>query len=212
MKKNKKEKRKKNLVFSVILDHMAFSTASLSSAIESVEMQVDKNKINIIAKDDVKIPIDLKLWKNAKTVMDQASEHPGADIPMLNIEARYINLINEYLVLHNGIFETIPETDKYRTDNIKIIDYRFISQINLETLFDLIVHVNYIDLKPLLELCLKIVAVDVKRRTTDEVGVHYALTNKEISVQSIFTPEILASLNESPLSSSLTPAAMAAAQ
>ena len=71
--------------------------------------------------------------------------------------------------------ESLPEDEKtvWDKDFVKVDD---------ETLFNLILAANYLDIKPLLDLTCKTVADEIKGKTPEEIRVRFNIKND-------FTPE-----------------------
>ncbi|KAG8470426.1 hypothetical protein KFE25_008847 [Diacronema lutheri] len=106
-------------------------------------------------------------------VEDTGSDTP---VPLPMVDSRILTKVIEYCKYHHGS-ETarVPEEEKanWEKDFVKVDD---------ETLFNLILAANYLDIKSLLDLTCKTVADEIKGKTPEEIRVRFNITND-------FTPE-----------------------
>jgi S-phase kinase-associated protein 1 len=101
-------------------------------------------------------------------------EETGTNVIMLNgITMDTMVWVIRYMELaHGQLRDPIPETDKYRVDNLHHDDKDFMDKVvaaGLTRLFDITNAANYLDYKHLLDLCVKTIASMIKGKTRDEV-------------------------------------------
>ena len=105
-------------------------------------------------------------------------EDTGLDIcvPVPMVDSAILVRVIEYLKYHQKAEEsTTPEDEQtvWDKDYIKVDD---------ETLFNLILAANYLDIKPLLDLTCKAVADEIKGKTPEQIRTRFNIKND-------FTPE-----------------------
>ena len=104
------------------------------------------------------------------------AETLNAPLPLPMIDSKILSKVIEYCKYHHDAeAESRPEDVKNAWDNdfVKVDD---------ETLFNLILAANYLDIKPLLDLTCKTVADEIKGKTPEEIRVRFNIKND-------FTPE-----------------------
>ena len=97
-------------------------------------------------------------------------------VPLKMIDSKVLSKVIEYCKYHHDAeAESRPEDVKnaWDKDFVKVDD---------ETLFNLILAANYLDIKPLLDLTCKTVADEIKGKTPEEIRVRFNIKND-------FTPE-----------------------
>ena len=77
--------------------------------------------------------------------------------------------------LNERRWESLPENEKTVWD-------KYFVKVDDETLFNLILAANYLDIKPLLDLTCKTVADEIKGKTPEEIRIRFNIKND-------FTPE-----------------------
>ena len=105
-------------------------------------------------------------------------EDTGLDtpVPLPMVDSKILIKVIEYCKYHHKAeSESLPEDEKnvWDKDFVKVDD---------ETLFNLILAANYLDIKSLLDLTCKTVADEIKGKTPEEIRVQFNIKND-------FTPE-----------------------
>ncbi|KAL1521695.1 hypothetical protein AB1Y20_021350 [Prymnesium parvum] len=105
-------------------------------------------------------------------------EDTGMDtpVPLPMVDSKILIKVIEYCKYHHKAEqESLPEEDKgtWDKDFVKVDD---------ETLFNLILAANYLDIKSLLDLTCKTVADEIKGKTAEEIRARFNIKND-------FTPE-----------------------
>eukprot|EP00540_Astrosyne_radiata_P013359 CAMPEP_0116856142 /NCGR_PEP_ID=MMETSP0418-20121206/19723_1 /TAXON_ID=1158023 /ORGANISM="Astrosyne radiata, Strain 13vi08-1A" /LENGTH=136 /DNA_ID=CAMNT_0004489461 /DNA_START=53 /DNA_END=460 /DNA_ORIENTATION=- len=106
------------------------------------------------------------------------------EVPVMDVKAETLRKIIEYLEHYKD--SKPPEIEKPLKSNImsQVVyewDANFID-VDQETLFELILGANYMDIKPLLDLACAKVASMLKGKTPEEI-------RKEFNIENDFTPE-----------------------
>merc|ERR1712224_120137 len=92
-------------------------------------------------------------------------------VPLPMVESKILIKVIEYCKYHHKAEqESLPEDDKnvWDKDFVKVDD---------ETLFNLILAANYLDIKPLLDLTCKTVADEIKGKTPEEIRQRFNIKN-----------------------------------
>ena len=107
------------------------------------------------------------------------------EIPLPNVSAKHLSKVVEFLCYHKDHpFEEIkkPIVSNNMVDNTSAWDAAFIDELDQESLFEIILASNYMDVKDLLHLgCAKVAAM-VKGKNTEEL-------RKQFNILNDFTPE-----------------------
>ena len=110
-----------------------------------------------------------------KNMVDD-TETLNAPVPLPMVDSKILIKVIEYCKYHHKAEqESLPEDEKnvWDKDFVKVDD---------ETLFNLILAANYLDIKSLLDLTCKTVADEIKGKTPEEIRVRFNIKND-------FTPE-----------------------
>ena len=95
----------------------------------------------------------------------------NAPVPLPMVDSKILIKVIEYCKYHHKAeSESLPEDEKnvWDKDFVKVDD---------ETLFNLILAANYLDIKPLLDLTCKTVADEIKGKTPEEIRVRFNIKN-----------------------------------
>lgn len=116
-------------------------------------------------------------------VDDLSADGLGMPIPLSNINLNMLEKIIEYCNYHieNDKPSSSTENHKESTNDIIPWDVKF-CEVEQETLFELILAANYLNIKPLLDLTCKTVANMIKGKTPEEI-------RKTFNIKNDFTPE-----------------------
>lgn len=114
-----------------------------------------------------------------KNMLEDISD-TDAPIPLPNVSSKILEKIIEWCTYHKD--DPITE-DNNETRNTEICewDQKYID-VDQETLFDIILASNYLDIKPLLDVGCKTVANMIKGKSAEEIRRIFNITND-------FTPE-----------------------
>merc|ERR1719442_183403 len=107
------------------------------------------------------------------------------------VDSKILIKVIEYCKYHHKADqESVPEDDKnvWDKDFVKVDD---------ETLFNLILAANYLDIKSLLDLTCKTVADEIKGKTPEEIRIRFNIKNDftpveiriRFNIKNDFTPE-----------------------
>ena len=100
-----------------------------------------------------------------KNIVDDTGVDVPIPLPM--VDSKILIKVIEYCKYHHKAEqESLPEDEKtvWDKDFVKVDD---------ETLFNLILAANYLDIKPLLDLTCKTVADMIKGKTPEEIRAHF---------------------------------------
>jgi len=141
---------------------------------------ITKRKLR--SNDDQEFTVDrdvIEISLTIKHLLDDIGE-TDAPIPMTNISGKTLEKIIEYCE-HYKQFPTPVNEDDRSLDDISPWDREFCA-VEQVVLFDLILAANYLDIKPLLDLTCKTVALMIKGKTAEEI-------RKTFHIRNDFTPE-----------------------
>ncbi|KIK71588.1 hypothetical protein GYMLUDRAFT_52645 [Collybiopsis luxurians FD-317 M1] len=99
-------------------------------------------------------------------------------IPLLNVSGDILEKVLLYCEHHRGEPLPEPEVDETRRRKIEITpwDRNFIA-VDQDTLFEIILAANYMDIKDLLDLGCKKVALMIQGKTTEEIREMFNIVN-----------------------------------
>lgn len=134
--------------------------------------------VKVTSSDDVEFVVPKDVISFSQTVKHMIDDLPDVAaeyaIPIASVKANTLKKVIEWCEYHTKNPDTpIPETDRYRTDNIIPWDQDFM-KVEMSLLFDLTLAANYLDIKLLLDLCLKTIANLMKGKTAEEIKTLFA--------------------------------------
>ena len=144
----------------------------------------DDDKVKLQSQDGEDFEVEVRVAKMSETVRnlieDAGIENP---IPLPNVTAKILSKVVEYCQYHteNPTPVTEEKKDEKRTDDIIPWDLEF-CKVDQETLFEMILAANYLDIKALLDVTCKTVANLIKGKTPEEI-------RKTFNIKNDFTPE-----------------------
>jgi S-phase kinase-associated protein 1 len=117
-------------------------------------------------------------WPSVRPAISAQVEDTGSDtpVPLPMVDSKILIKVIEYCKYHHQSESSmVPDEEKSNWDKdfVKVDD---------ETLFNLILAANYLDIKSLLDLTCKTVADEIKGKTPEEIRVRFNIKND-------FTPE-----------------------
>jgi S-phase kinase-associated protein 1 len=131
------------------------------------------------------IEVEENVAKMSQTISNMLEDLGNSDlpVPLHNVSTKILTKVVEYCKYHVENPETQPsdsQTDKTSLD-ITPWDKNF-CEMDQETLFELILAANFLDIKPLLDLTCKTVANMIKGKSPEEI-------RKTFNIKNDFTPE-----------------------
>jgi S-phase kinase-associated protein 1 len=152
-------------------------------------MQLKEVKVILKSSDEEQFPVDVEIAKCSVLIRDML-ENLGVDegkeevIPIQTVKGSILKMIVDWATHHKDDPPPPPHADvegEPRSTDMSSWDQQFL-QVNQTTLFELIMAANYLDIKPLLDLGCKKVALLIAGRTTQEIRDLFNIEND-------FTPE-----------------------
>ena len=141
--------------------------------------------ITLVSSDGEKMQISAKAAQRSQLVKGIIEDYPDdAEVPLNNVKSGILKKIKEYLEHYQDSdpkeIERPLASQNYQ-DCVDAWDFEFIN-IELDTIFEIILAANYMDIKPLLELASSKIASIIKGKTPEEI-------RKIFNIQNDFTPE-----------------------
>jgi S-phase kinase-associated protein 1 len=122
----------------------------------------------------------VKMSELVKTMYDtEQPEDEVQEIPLPNVKSSILSKVIEFLTHYKG--EPMTEIKKpLKSSNMnEVVQEWYADFVNVEqeTLFELILAANFMDIPPLLELSCATVASMVKGKTSEEIRQHFNIVN-----------------------------------
>ncbi len=142
----------------------------------------------LTSSDGIKVTIDEKSASRSVVIKGLLQDFQDErDIPMTDVRSDVLKKIVEYLI-HYRDSEPREIPKPLPTANLQEVtddwDVSFINGIDLDSTFDLINAANFMDIKPLLDLCCAKVACVMKGKTAEEIrnmfNIECDLTEEEL--------------------------------
>jgi len=136
--------------------------------------------VTLESSDGKQFPVQKNVAEMLITVKHMLSEiQTDAAIPLSNVKSAVLGKVLEWCDYHSKNPDPpVPESEKYRLDNIKEWDKNFM-KVDLELLFDIVLAANYLDVKGLLDLGCKTIALHMKDKTVDEIKEAFKIPEKK---------------------------------
>jgi len=132
--------------------------------------------IKLVSVDDHSFIVSRKVIEMSQTVKDMLSDMDVDEMPVPQIKGEILEKVVKWCIYHTIHPDTpVPETDKYRTDNIIAWDLAFMKTLDIPSVFKLTLAANYLNANLLLQLCLKTIANMMKGKTPDEIKEMFAV-------------------------------------
>ena len=131
----------------------------------------EEQLIIIISSELIKIPIKLSAAKKSKFIYNYINDYPNSELYLKDIRHPIIKKIKKYL--EHYMYKTpkkieMPLPNKDFKDCIDKWDYDFIN-CDIETLLELMVAANFLDINSLLDLTSAKIASLIKGKNPDEI-------------------------------------------
>lgn len=153
-------------------------------------MDIDKKdtavkKVKLTSSDDKSFLIDRDVAEMSGTLKNMLEDVPSEgdvpEIPLPSVTAQTLEKVIEYLEYHKEHPSPPRDEDDKEEEYIIPWDNQF-CKVKQELLFDLILTANFLDIKPLLVLVCRVVALSLRGKTTQEIREIFNIKND-------FTPE-----------------------
>jgi S-phase kinase-associated protein 1 len=139
------------------------------------------SNIILLSNDNKEIKIGKEIAKKSVLIKNMIEDIGDSDapIPLPNVNHKVLEKVIEWCEYHvNDSEEDVQESKSLEIDEW---DQKYM-KVDQESLFDIILAANYLDIKQLLDLGCKFVANMIKGKTTEEIRKIFNITND-------FTPE-----------------------
>ena len=145
--------------------------------------EVSTPTIHLVSQEGEKFKVSLDIAKMSelvKTMFDtDQPEDEIQEMPLPNVKSSILSKVIEFLTHYKG--EPMTEIEKPLKSSImnEVVQEWYADFINVEqeTLFELILAANFMDILPLLELSCATVASMVKGKTPEEIRQHFSIVN-----------------------------------
>ncbi|KAK9097118.1 hypothetical protein Sjap_022615 [Stephania japonica] len=136
-------------------------------------------KITLLSSDNELFTVDEEAANQSLTIKHLIEDtEPENGVPLPQVHSKILAKVTEYLIKHANE----PDNDAAAKEELKNWDDKFLEKVNHETLFDLILAANYLDIKGLLDLTCQTVADLMNGMSVVEVRKLFNIVND-------FTPE-----------------------
>ncbi|KAI8142994.1 E3 ubiquitin ligase complex SCF subunit sconC [Fennellomyces sp. T-0311] len=138
--------------------------------------------VKLISSDNEDFTVDKEVAERSVLIKNMLEDVGDSDapIPLPNVTAKVLRKVIEWCDHHRNDPITQDEQERRNTD-IEEWDQKYM-EVDQETLFDIILAANYLDIKPLLDVGCKTVANMIKGKSAEEIRRTFNITND-------FTPE-----------------------
>ncbi|KAG2222421.1 hypothetical protein INT45_009433 [Circinella minor] len=138
--------------------------------------------VKLISSDNEDFTVDKEVAERSVLIKNMLEDVGDSDapIPLPNVTAKVLRKVIEWCDHHRNDTVTQDEQERRNTD-IEEWDQKYM-EVDQETLFDIILAANYLDIKPLLDVGCKTVANMIKGKSAEEIRRTFNITND-------FTPE-----------------------
>ena len=136
-------------------------------------------KIILKSSDGENFEVDEAVALESQTIKHMIEDDcADNEIPLPNVTSKILSKVLEYCKKH---VDAAADKEKTPDDELKVWDADFV-KVDQNTLFDLILAANYLNIKSLLDLTCQTVADMIKGKTPEEI-------RKTFNIKNDFTPE-----------------------
>jgi S-phase kinase-associated protein 1 len=146
----------------------------------SLDDEVVDTKLNLMSRENESFPVPRKIACMSELVKTMAEGDANeTNIPLPNVKGAILEKVIEYMTYHND--NPPKEIEKplksaIMTEVVSKWDAQFV-EVGQETLFELILAANYMDIKPLLDLTCAKVASMIKGKTPEQIRKTFNIKN-----------------------------------
>ncbi|KAI9484858.1 E3 ubiquitin ligase complex SCF subunit sconC [Zychaea mexicana] len=133
--------------------------------------------VKLISSDNEDFTVDKEVAERSVLIKNMLEDVGDSDapIPLPNVTAKVLRKVIEWCDHHRNDPVTQDEQERRNTD-IEEWDQKYM-EVDQETLFDIILAANYLDIKPLLDVGCKTVANMIKGKSAEEIRRTFNITN-----------------------------------
>lgn len=138
----------------------------------------EKDTVKLVSQDNESFLVTKKVAKMSKLItdmmlVDEDNDDEEREIPLPNAKGPILGKVLEFCKHHCGVEEmTAFEKPLKDADLSKLVQEfysKFITGCDQETLFHLTLAANYLDIRPLLDLCSARIASFIKGKTPEQI-------------------------------------------
>lgn len=142
------------------------------------------SNIILLSNDNEKFKVEKEIIEKSVLIknMIEDIDDSNSPIPLPNVKSKILEKVIEWCKYHKDKFKEYENEDGYfRNTEIDEWNQKYM-EVDQETLFDIILAANYLDIKPLLDIGCKTVANMIKGKSAEEIRRTFNIVND-------FTPE-----------------------
>lgn len=145
------------------------------------KLSLSSNKIVLTSSDGDSFEIDEAVARESHTIAEMLDAGCAGEIPLQNVTGKILDKVIDYCKTHVEAGPIFEEDEEEAKKKLKIWKAEFM-RVDLETISELILAANYLNLPGLLDLSCQTLADYIKDKTPEDV--------REIfNIQNDFTPE-----------------------
>ena len=157
-------------------------------------MAEEQKTVNLVASDgeSFEVALDTAMLSNLIMMMDDGGDGDLDDVPLPNVNADILTKVIAFMTEYkrekmNEIAKPLVSENMSQVVQTWYAD--FVTGLEQDTLFELILAANFMDIKPLLDLTCATVASMIKGKTPEDIRKHFNIVDD-------FTPEGEATVRE----------------
>ncbi len=157
-------------------------------------MAEEQKTVNLVASDgeSFEVALDTAMLSNLIKIMADGGDGDLDDVPLPNVNADILTKVIAFMTEYkrekmNEIAKPLVSENMSQVVQTWYAD--FVTGLEQDTLFELILAANFMDIKPLLDLTCATVASMIKGKTPEDIRKHFNIVND-------FTPEEEATVRE----------------
>ena len=155
------------------------------TSLETKALSLEETMVKLIAYEDNDEKSEMFISRSAallsevvKTMLEEDKE--AKEIPLPNVNRKTLTVIIDYLEYHKSNAPA-PIEKPLKSSNMQESvcewDYRFLSNLDLDSTFAIILAANYMDIKSLLELTCASIASKIKGKTPEQIREIFNIEN-----------------------------------
>jgi S-phase kinase-associated protein 1 len=142
------------------------------------------SNIILLSSDNEEFKVEKDVAEKSVLIKNMLEDISDSDlpIPLPNVKGKILEKVIEWCTYHKDKFKEYEnEEGNFRNTEIDEWNLKYM-EVDQETLFDIILSANYLDIKPLLDIGCKTVANMIKGKSAEEIRKRFNIVND-------FTPE-----------------------